>query len=175
MTRTSRPTTEASQAVWWMLLPVGLIFVSILEVINLRDIEKDRLVGKQTLTVMPGKLFAKGENIFCFLVAFLCLAVLSFLGCGPCDRCSPTRRSYLSSSRPGSIFTKKKEETINADLASRAKLALAFSALFLVGVLLTMWGQNHKAVFMGRLDFPKSLSESSCRVSGRSFEKARWK
>jgi len=92
-----------------MVLPVGLIFVSILEVINLRDIEKDRLVGKQTLTGMPGKLFAKGENIFCFLVAFLFLAVLSFLGCGPCDRCSPTRRSYLSGGRPG-VFSQKKKK-----------------------------------------------------------------
>jgi 1,4-dihydroxy-2-naphthoate octaprenyltransferase len=59
-----------------MILPVGLIFVSILEVINLRDIEKDRLFCKQTFTVMPGKLFAKGENIFCLLVPFLCLPVL---------------------------------------------------------------------------------------------------
>ena len=60
-----------------MKLPVGLIFVSILEVINLRDIEKDRLVGKQTFAEMPGKLFVKSENIFCLPVPFLCLPVLS--------------------------------------------------------------------------------------------------
>ena len=43
-----------------MLLPVGLIIVDFLEIIYLLNIEKDRLIGKQTLAVIPGKRFAKG-------------------------------------------------------------------------------------------------------------------
>ena len=66
-----------------MLLPVGLIIVDFLEIINLLNIEKDRLIGKQTLAVIPRKRFAKGEYLFCILMAFLCLPVLSAFGMLP--------------------------------------------------------------------------------------------
>ena len=66
-----------------MLLPVGLIIVDFLEIINLLNIEKDRLIDNQTLPVIPGKRFAKGEYLFCILVAFLFLPVLSAVGVLP--------------------------------------------------------------------------------------------
>jgi 1,4-dihydroxy-2-naphthoate octaprenyltransferase len=62
-----------------MLLPVGLIIVDFLEIIYLLNIEKDRLIGKQTLAVIPGKRFAKGEYLFCILVAFAVAGQLALI------------------------------------------------------------------------------------------------
>jgi hypothetical protein len=62
-----------------MLLPVGLIIVDFLEIIYLLNIEKDRLIGKQTLAVIPRKRFAKGEYLFCILVALAVAGQLALI------------------------------------------------------------------------------------------------
>ena len=86
-----------------MLLPVGLIIVDFLEIIYLLNIEKDRLIGKQTLAVIPGKRFAKGEYLFCILVAFLSAC---YLFGAPCVLFLAT--SCLSGSARGYFHKKKK-------------------------------------------------------------------
>ena len=62
-----------------MLLPDGLIIVDFLEIIYLLNIEKDRLIGKQTLAVIPGKRYSKGEYLFCILVAFAVAGQLALI------------------------------------------------------------------------------------------------
>lgn len=128
---------KVSPAAWWMSLPIGLIIVGILVVNNLRDVETDRLAGKHTLAVMLGGHFAKGEYLFCLLVAFLCLPVLCAFGVLPWLSLLPWITLPLAWKFTWVVFTRK-GKTLNTALAGTGQLALAFSVLFLVGLLLTM-------------------------------------
>jgi len=128
-------TGKVSPAAWWMSLPVGLIIVGILVVNNLRDIETDRLAGKHTLAVMLGVRFVKGEYLFCLLLSFLCLPVLSAYGVIPWWSLLPWVTLPLASKLTRVVFTQK-GKALNAALGGTGQLALGFSALFLVGMLL---------------------------------------
>jgi 1,4-dihydroxy-2-naphthoate octaprenyltransferase len=128
---------KVSPAAWWMSLPVGLIIVGILVVNNLRDIETDRLAGKHTLAVMLGENFAKGEYLFCMLVAFLCLPLLCAFRVLPLWSLLAWAILPLAWKLTHLVFTQK-GKALNSALAGTGQLALAFSALFLVGLLLAI-------------------------------------
>ena len=126
---------RVTSAAWWMSLPVGLIIVGILVVNNLRDLETDRLAGKHTLAVLLGGRFAKVEYLFCLLVAFLCLPVLSAFGVLSWWSLLAWITLPLAWKLTRIVFTQK-ERALNAALAGTGQLALAFSLLFLLGMLL---------------------------------------
>jgi 1,4-dihydroxy-2-naphthoate octaprenyltransferase len=126
---------KVSPAAWWMSLPVGLIIVGILVVNNLRDIETDRLAGKHTLAVLLGERFAKGEYIFCLLVAFLCLPLFCAFGTLPWWSLLTWITLPLAWKLTGIVCTQK-GKALNAALGGTGQLALAFSMLFLVGLAL---------------------------------------
>ncbi len=130
---------KVSPAAWWMSLPVGLIVVGILVVNNLRDLETDRQAGKHTLAVLLGGRFAKGEYLFCLLVAFLCMPVLSAVGVLPWVSLVAWAALPLAWKVTRVVFTQT-GRALNAALAGTGQLALAFSVLFLVGMLLAMLG-----------------------------------
>ncbi|MGD0611111.1 MAG: 1,4-dihydroxy-2-naphthoate polyprenyltransferase [Anaerolineales bacterium] len=130
---------KVSQAAWWMSLPIGLIIVGILVVNNLRDLETDRLAGKHTLAVMLGERFAKGEYLFCMLMAFLCLPLLCAFGVLPWWSLLAWMTFPLAWKLTYVVFNRT-GKTLNAALAGTGQLALAYSVLFLVGLVLTMWG-----------------------------------
>jgi 1,4-dihydroxy-2-naphthoate octaprenyltransferase len=130
---------KVSPAAWWMSLPVGLIVVGILVVNNLRDLETDRQAGKHTLAVLLGGRFARGEYLFCLLVAFLCMPVLCAFGVLPWAALLAWAALPLAWKLIRVVFTQT-GRVLNAALAGTGQLALAFSALFLVGMLLAMLG-----------------------------------
>jgi 1,4-dihydroxy-2-naphthoate polyprenyltransferase len=130
---------RVSPAAWGMALPVGLIIVGILVVNNLRDLETDRLAGKHTLAVLLGGRFAKGEYLVCLLVAFLCMPTLCAFGLLPwgallCWLSLPLAWKVIR------VVFRQKGPALNAALGGTGLLALAFSGLFLVGMLLGSLG-----------------------------------
>ena len=126
-----------SPAAWWMSLPIGLIIVGILVVNNLRDIETDRLASKHTLAVMLGERFAKVEYLFCVVAAFLCLPMLCAFGILPWWSLLAWLTLPLAWKLTRVVFMQK-GKTLNMALAGTGQLALAFSALFMLGLVLTM-------------------------------------
>ena len=124
-----------SPAAWGMSLPVGLIIVGILVVNNLRDLPTDRLAGKHTLAVLLGGGFAKAEYLACLLVAFLCLPVFCLVGFLPWGALLAWLALPLAVKFSRVVFTQT-GQALNAALGGTGQLALAFSLLFLLGVLL---------------------------------------
>jgi 1,4-dihydroxy-2-naphthoate octaprenyltransferase len=126
---------RVSPAAWGMSLPVGLIIVGILVVNNLRDLPTDRQAGKHTLAVLLGGRFAKGEYLVCLLVAFLCLPVFCALGLLPWGALLAWLSLPLAVKLARVVFTQT-GQALNVALAGTGQLALAFSLLFLLGMLL---------------------------------------
>ena len=127
---------KVSLAAWGMSLPVGLIIVGILVVNNLRDLQTDHQAGKHTLAVLLGARFSKGEYLTCLLVAFLCLPMLCALGMLPWGALLAWLALPLAGKLARVVFTQT-GAALNAALAGTGQLALAFSLLFLFGMLLT--------------------------------------
>ena len=59
----------------WVGIPFGLLAVAILEVNNIRDAPTDRLVGKRTLAVRIGDMWARRLFLACLVTAGAVLAV----------------------------------------------------------------------------------------------------
>ncbi|WP_244405209.1 1,4-dihydroxy-2-naphthoate polyprenyltransferase [Ignavibacterium album] len=59
-------------------LPVGALITNILIVNNYRDIEEDKVAGKNTLAVIFGKEFSRYEYIFFLLLSFFVPFILYF-------------------------------------------------------------------------------------------------
>jgi len=126
---------QVSPAAWGMSLPVGLIVVGILVVNNLRDLPTDRQAGKHTLAVLLGGRFAKSEYFACLLVAFVCLPVFCASGLLPWWTILAWVALPLAIKVIRVVFTQT-GQALNAALAGTGQLALAFSLLFLLGMLL---------------------------------------
>jgi 1,4-dihydroxy-2-naphthoate octaprenyltransferase len=126
---------KVSLAAWGMSLPVGLIVVGILVVNNLRDLPTDRQAGKHTLAVLLGGRFTRGEYLACLLVAFLCLPVFCALGLLPWWTILAWVALPLAIKGIRVVFTQS-GPALNEALAGTGQLALAFSLLFLLGMLL---------------------------------------
>ena len=126
---------RVSPAAWCMSLPVGLIVVGILVVNNLRDLPTDRQAGKHTLVVLLGGGFAKGEYLACLLVAFLCLPVFYALKLLPWEALLAWLALPLAWKWTRVVFSQT-GQALNAALGGTGLLALAYSLLFLFGMLL---------------------------------------
>jgi 1,4-dihydroxy-2-naphthoate polyprenyltransferase len=126
---------RVSLAAWGMSLPVGLIVVGILVVNNLRNLPTDRQAGKHTLAVVLGGRFARDEYLACLLVAFLCLPLFCVFGLLPWGALLAWVALPLAIKDSRVVFTQT-GPALNAALAGTGQLALAFSLLFLLGMLL---------------------------------------
>ena len=126
---------KVSLAAWGMSLPVGLMVIGILVVNNLRDLPTDRQAGKHTLAVLLGGRFTRGEYLACLLAAFLCLPVFCALGLLPWWTILAWGALPLAIKGIRVVFTQS-GPALNEALAGTGQLALAFSLLFLLGMLL---------------------------------------
>jgi 1,4-dihydroxy-2-naphthoate octaprenyltransferase len=102
---------------------------------NLRDLPTDRQAGKHTLAVLLGDRFAKGEYLACLLVAFVCLPVFCAFGLLPWGALLAWLALPLAWKQARIVFTQT-GQALNAALGGTGQLALAFSLLFLLGMLL---------------------------------------
>jgi 1,4-dihydroxy-2-naphthoate polyprenyltransferase len=69
-------TNEISWPSFFAAIPVGALITNILVVNNFRDIEEDRIAGKNTLAVKLGKSFTQYQFIFLILASFFTPLVL---------------------------------------------------------------------------------------------------
>lgn len=69
---------QFSSLAFLISIPVGALITNILIVNNYRDIEEDRIAGKNTLAVLLGKEFSRYEYIFFILVSFFIPFLLHF-------------------------------------------------------------------------------------------------
>ncbi|MEN6571713.1 MAG: 1,4-dihydroxy-2-naphthoate polyprenyltransferase [Anaerolineaceae bacterium] len=125
--------SRLTPAAWGMSLPLGLLIVGILVVNNLRDIDADRLAGKNTLAVRLGERFAKSEYITCLVVSFLVVPLYCLLQIIPWWAML-TWLSLPLAMRNTRLVTTVKGKPLNAALAGTGQLALVYGLLFLAAM-----------------------------------------
>ncbi len=124
-----------SMAVLVTAAPVGFLITAILVVNNLRDIETDARAGKRTLAVLIGAQNTRRQYLALLVLAYA-VTLLLWLGFGLGPAVLLTFISLpLAARRALSVFTAKGKE-LNSVLAATAQLALLFSFLQSLGILL---------------------------------------
>ena len=125
----------SSPAAWWMSIPVGLLIVNILVVNNLRDIEADKATNKITLAVRMGVDATRKEYVVLLGISYLILPLMLGLGLVPVW----TMAVWLSAPRAWTVAQTVQTQSgrpLNQALAGTGQVALIYSLLFLVGMLL---------------------------------------
>lgn len=127
---------ELNSAVLFAGAAPGLMSVAILTVNNLRDVESDRKSGKKTLAVRFGRSFALSEYVFCMLGAalvpvFIYMFIQDHLLILICAATSLPAVPVIKT-----VLTKTEGVSLNAALASTARLLLAYSVVFALGWML---------------------------------------
>ncbi|MGC4063073.1 MAG: 1,4-dihydroxy-2-naphthoate polyprenyltransferase [Polyangiaceae bacterium] len=125
----------APEAVW-ASIPVGALTANILVVNNLRDRNEDQKTGKRTLVVRFGKQFAMRQAQLSLLVAFLIPLGFAWVLHRPWPVVLPL---FILPASLGWLRAIEATEgrPMNEHLARAAKLLLAHSALFSLGLVLS--------------------------------------
>lgn len=116
-------------------VPVGLLVTAIIVVNNLRDIETDARAGKRTLAVILGPWRTKVEFVFLIFLSFLIPCLMFAAGSWSWTILLPLALFWKSYPLFRTIF-EQDGEILNQALAETAKLALMFSALFAMGIMI---------------------------------------
>ncbi len=114
-------------------IPVGAVTTAILVVNNLRDIPTDTAAGKRTLAVVLGVRGTRMEYSALLLVAFLVPVGLVAGGRGPAVLL-PLLALPLASPLLRTVWTFAEPRQLNLVLKGTARLTLAYSALFAIGL-----------------------------------------
>ncbi len=125
-----------STGAWWMAVPPGLIITAILVVNNLRDLENDRKAGKHTLAVILGEQGSKAEYSICMIVAYLVIPLAAVMGVVPWLALL-TWASLPLAIRTARIVFSQRGRPLNVALAGTGQVALFFSILFWMGLVLS--------------------------------------
>ncbi len=127
-----------SPAVWWMSVPIGLLIVNILVVNNLRDINVDKAAHKITTAVRMGVSATRKEYLILLGIAYLTIPVLILA-----DIISVwTLLVWLSlpfAKRVAQTVFSELGRSLNQALAGTGKIALLYSVLFFIGILLAVY------------------------------------
>ncbi|RPI30457.1 MAG: 1,4-dihydroxy-2-naphthoate polyprenyltransferase [Chloroflexota bacterium] len=126
---------QVSAAAAWAAVPMGMLVTAILVVNNLRDIETDRLAGKQTLAVRLGAGGARLEYLTCLAVAYAVPLVMALGGWVTFW----ALLSWLSLPLVVPLVRMIYSETgrpLNRALAGTGRLALVFGLFFSLGIVL---------------------------------------
>lgn len=119
----------------WTSVPMGLLIVNILVVNNLRDIATDRAAGKRTVAVRIGAEGARWEFAGCLALSYLVPLVVIVLGLAP----AWVLLSWLSLPLAAGLVRKVwalSGRPLNQVLAGSGRLALVFSLLYGLGLLI---------------------------------------
>ena len=126
---------STSPTAWWMSIPIGLLIVNILVVNNLRDIDADKAAGKITMAVRMGQAATRKEYVILLAISYLILPLLLGLGLAS----SWTMLVWISvpfAIRVNRIVQTQSGRPLNQALAGTGQIALFYSVLFLVGIVL---------------------------------------
>lgn len=124
-----------SATVLFASVPVGALITAILVVNNLRDIGTDAVAGKRTLAVLIGSTNTRHEYAILLSVAYLAPVAL-WLGYGFGFAVLAPLLSLPEAAISVRNIYKADSTILNPLLASTARLALVFSLLLSIGVLL---------------------------------------
>jgi 1,4-dihydroxy-2-naphthoate octaprenyltransferase len=116
-------------------LALGLLAAAVLVVNNLRDIDSDRRVGKNTLAVRFGRRFSVREYAALLHVPFALLALISYSE-GRTLLLAPLVLLPWAASLARRIWREPAGAWLNGALASTAKLGLAFAVLLSLAAVL---------------------------------------
>lgn len=123
-----------SLAAWWMSLPIGLLVVNILVVNNLRDIENDRAVDKQTLAVRLGVRGTRLQYTILLAITYLLMPILILNGVLSWGALLSWLSIPLGIKLARTVWTIQ-GRPLNTALAGTGQLAFVFSLLFFMGML----------------------------------------
>jgi len=126
---------SVSVQAWWMSLPIGWLIVDILVVNNLRDIRTDREAGKHTLAVRFGERGTRAQYIILLIASYLLLPILAIFGILPWTSLLVWLSLPLAWHTLQVVF-EKSGPPLNEALAGTGRIALVYSLLFFVGMLL---------------------------------------
>ncbi len=125
-----------SSAAWWMSVPIGLLIVNILVVNNLRDIDADKAAGKITLAVRMGVDVTRKEYAVLLAFSYLILPFVLAFGLVP----AWTLLTWLSipiALKVNRLVQTEAGRPLNQALAGSGQIALIYSILFFVGILVS--------------------------------------
>ncbi len=122
--------------VWLMGAIQGLLITAILVVNNLRDIQTDRHSGKRTLAVRIGERGSRIEYLLLLAAAYAIPIILWLGGRSPVWVILPLFSLPLAISLTRRIWNSTGGPELNQALASTAKLALVYSLLLSIGIIL---------------------------------------
>lgn len=119
--------------VWEMVLPamsIGLFSAAVLNLNNMRDINSDAAVGKNTLVVKMGSRRAKKYHYFLVCFGIVCALTYTFLNFN-----SPLRYLYAITFVPllmnlVTVFRNREPEQLDSELKKVALSTFAFAILF---------------------------------------------
>ena len=126
---------EVTPLAFWASIPVGALITNILVVNNYRDIEEDRAVGKNTLSVKMGKKFTRYQYLVFVVLSYLILFIVYFTFKQSIYIFLPFLTVPMAIKLIRMIFTYQGEE-LNKTLELTAKLSAIYGLLFAVGILL---------------------------------------
>jgi 1,4-dihydroxy-2-naphthoate polyprenyltransferase len=115
---------------------VGLLVTAILVVNNLRDIDTDRRVGKQTLAVRLGRDRTRSLYTALLVIAFLALPLTLLLWNGPAAALIALLSVPIGLRQRAIVQSRSDGPSLNAALAGTGALVGAFSLLVSLGLLL---------------------------------------
>jgi 1,4-dihydroxy-2-naphthoate octaprenyltransferase len=116
---------------------VGLIITAILVVNNLRDIQTDQRAGKRTLAVILGVRATKFEYSLLHACAYIMPIVIWICGLTNAFILFPLLSLPLAIPLNRTIWKNPDGATLNQTLAGTARLALIFSLLLSIGLILS--------------------------------------
>ena len=125
--------------VWLMGVIEGLLITAILVVNNLRDIQSDRQTGKRTLAVIIGDRGSRIEYVLLLAGAYAIPIILWLSGRMSVWVMLPILSLPQALSMMHFIWKSAGGSILNQALANTAKLALVYSSLLSVGLLLPFW------------------------------------
>jgi len=128
-------TNEISLAAFLSSIPVGSLITNILVVNNYRDIEEDKIAGKNTLAVKLGKTFTQYQFMFLIVVSFLTPLALFLFFDFSIWIFLPYVTLPIAYNITRMLFTLNGEQ-LNKTLELTAKLSALYGMLFSAGLLL---------------------------------------
>ena len=129
---------NTSPAAWWMSVPIGLLIMNILIVNNLRDLKVDKAANKITFAVRIGAVATRIEYIILLAISYLILLILILANLIPLW----TLLVWLSTPfawKVTLVVLNEEGRPLNEALARTGKIALIYSILFLIGILLDIF------------------------------------
>ncbi len=126
-------TGTTTSTVWWMGTAIGLLIVNVLVVNNLRDLDGDRIAGKQTLAVRLGQNGARKEYWIGISAAYTIPIFLWLYGNLSIGSLAVHLTIPLALRLVRSIYHDVGVE-LNKTLAATGQLSLIYALLFATGI-----------------------------------------